>query len=571
MRYFCLVCDYDGTVAHDGRVSPATVHALKRLRESGRKLVLATGRELNDLLAVFPEISLFDRVVGENGGVLYRPAAREKLLLEKPPSHALVAKLREMRVTPLSVGETIVATWRPNETVALEAIRTLGLDLQITFNKDAVMILPSGTNKGTGVRAALNELGFSAHNAVGIGDAENDHGFLDICECRIAVRNAVQSLKDRADFITDAARGGGVEQIIEKLLANDLADLGTRLVRHWLHLGDHANGEPYLAKPYGTRFAIAGPSGSGKSTFVSVLTEQLVDNEYQVCVIDPEGDYEGMEGFVTLGASGREPGLSEILEILEAQPRSVTVNLLGIPLADRPSFFHKLLAGIQELRSRTGRPDWMIVDEAHHMLPASRESSLVIPLELASTALVTVRLDHVSRSILDALNTLVLVGADPRAAVRDFNAGSSMALPEDSPLLQAVPQGEAVVWSFKDNADPARIKLRHTRRERKRHRQKYAAGELGTDKSFYFRGNESKLNLRAQNMTIFAQLAEGVDDDTWNYHLRNHDYSRWIRESVKDDAVADEVAAVESDSQLPSTETRRRVLEVIRQRYTAPA
>ncbi|MGH9575594.1 MAG: HAD-IIB family hydrolase [Candidatus Acidiferrales bacterium] len=572
MRYFCLVTDYDGTIAHDGIVSPGTIAALKRVRESGRKVILATGRQLDDLLAVFPELNIFDRVIAENGGLLYRPSAREKLSFAKPASPELVAKLREIGVTPLSVGETIIATWRPNETAALDAIRTLGLDLQITFNKDAVMILPSGINKGTGVTAALNELGLSPHNAVGVGDAENDHGFLEICECKVAVQNALQSLKDRTDFVTDGARGDGVEQLIEKLLASDLADLGNRLGRHGLHLGDDVDGKPCFIDPYGTRLAIAGPSGSGKSTFVSVLTERLISKEYQVCIIDPEGDYEELEGFVTLGASGHQPDLSEILGILEAQTRSVTVNLLGIALADRPSFFQKFLAAVQELRSRTGRPHWVIIDEAHHMLPASRDSaSRVIPLELASTALVTVNLHHVARPILEAVNTLVLVGADPVSVVNDFNAGASTTLHAHLPQLNNLAQGEVVIWPFKSNGSPVRVRLLETRRDRKRHRQKYAAGELGEDKSFYFRGPGSRLNLRAQNMTIFAQLAEGVDDDTWTYHLRNHDYSRWVRDSIKDDDAAAALANIEGNSRLPAGESRRQVLDVIRQRYTAPA
>lgn len=572
MRYFCLVCDYDGTIAHDGRVLPSTVDALKRVRESGRKLILATGRELDDLLAVFPELNLFDRVVAENGGLLYRTAEREKVLLTKPPSPEFVAKLREGGVSPLSVGETIVSTWRPNETAALQAIRTLGLDLQITFNKDAVMILPSGVNKGTGLRTALGELGLSRHNVVGVGDAENDHGFLEICECSVALQNAVPALKERADLVTAAARGEGVEELIEKLIANDLVELEGHLARHRLVLGKDPTDQPYTIRPYGTRLTVAGPSGSGKSTFISLLIEQLVSKEYQICVIDPEGDYEDLQGFVTLGRSGHQPGVSEVLDILETDPRSVTVNLLGVALSDRPTFFQKLLASIQELRSRTGRPHWVIVDEAHQMLPSSLESaSLVIPLELSSAALVTVRADHVAQPILRAINELVLVGSEPRQVVKEFNAGAGTSLDINLPELASLEHGEAIVWRFKENQTPTRVRLEQTKIERRRHRQKYAAGELGEDKSFYFRGEAQKLNLRAQNMNIFVQLAEGIDDDTWDFHLHSHDYSRWLRESVKDQAVADKVNAIEDDESLPSRESRERVLNVLREHYTAPA
>jgi hydroxymethylpyrimidine pyrophosphatase-like HAD family hydrolase len=185
LRYFCLISDYDGTLAHDGKVTESTLEALKRVKASGRKLVLATGRELPELLRVFPETSLFDLVVVENGALLFNPATGEKRLLAPPPPPEFVEELRRRGVQPISVGECIVATWHPYESVVLEVIRSLGLELQVIFNKNAVMILPSGINKGTGVRVALDELGLSTHNTLGAGDAENDHAFLGICECSV--------------------------------------------------------------------------------------------------------------------------------------------------------------------------------------------------------------------------------------------------------------------------------------------------------------------------------------------------------------------------------------------------
>jgi hydroxymethylpyrimidine pyrophosphatase-like HAD family hydrolase len=61
VRYFCLACDYDGTIAHDGVCAPSTIRALKRVAESGRKLVLATGRTMRELLQILPEVTIFDR------------------------------------------------------------------------------------------------------------------------------------------------------------------------------------------------------------------------------------------------------------------------------------------------------------------------------------------------------------------------------------------------------------------------------------------------------------------------------------------------------------------------------
>src|SRR5262245_53443966 len=202
MRYHALACDYDGTLAWDSVVNQRTIDALEDLKKSGRKLILVTGRELDDLIKVFPRIDLFDRVVAENGALIYRPATREERKLAERPPEDFIRELIHRGAERVSVGRVIVATWRPHETTAVEVIRDFGLELQVIFNKGAVMILPSGVNKATGLSAALHELGLSPHNVVGVGDAENDHAFLALSECAVAVDNALDTLKERVDWVT---------------------------------------------------------------------------------------------------------------------------------------------------------------------------------------------------------------------------------------------------------------------------------------------------------------------------------------------------------------------------------
>ncbi len=572
MRYFCLVCDYDGTIAHDGRCAPSTVEALKRVRASGRKLILATGRQLPELQEIFPEHSMFDRIIAENGAILYRPEGQDCKALADPPPPVFVEELRRRGVNPLSVGQSIVATWHPHETTVLDVIRDLGLELQVIFNKDAVMVLPSGVNKATGLKVALKELHLSAHNAVGVGDAENDHVFLGMCECSVAVANALPALKERADLVTAGSHGAGVEELIEKLLSEDLASLAPRLKRRRILLGHTEEGGDFTLDPYDSRLAIAGPSGSGKSTTVAAIVERLVEKRYQVCLFDPEGDYDEFERFVTLGGPQQLPGISEILEVLNAMEYSVSVNLLGVPLADRPSVFMSFLARIQELRAKTGRPHWIIIDEAHHLLPATLDSaSLTIPKELTSFALVTVHPDQVARAILTSTNGLIAVGPNPATVIEQFSAGAGKELRPQSLPDPPREAGEVIAWWFCESPQPAKVKVEPAKTELRRHRRKYAAGELGEDKSFYFRGSDGKLNLRAQNLKTFTQIAEGVDEDTWAHHLRQSDYSKWLRDSVKDTGVAEEVARIEKNGQLGPSESRTQILEAIRKHYTAPA
>ncbi len=226
MRYLALATDYDETLATGGLVDAATAAALDRYRVSGRRVILVTGRELDDLMRVCPQLDWFSRVVAENGALLYNPATQRERALAEPPPEALVALLRARGVRPLSVGRVIVATREPHEIQVLEAIRELGLEHEVIFNKGAVMVLPSGVNKATGLAAAVEELGFSSRDVVAVGDAENDHAFLAAAGCGVAVANAVPALKARADLVTVRDRGAGVVELIDRLLSDDPEHVG---------------------------------------------------------------------------------------------------------------------------------------------------------------------------------------------------------------------------------------------------------------------------------------------------------------------------------------------------------
>jgi HAD superfamily hydrolase (TIGR01484 family) len=228
LYYQALATDYDGTLATDGAVFEPTLQALEALRRSGRRLLMVTGRELDDLKSVFAHLELFDLVVAENGALLYRPKTGEEILLAEPTPVLFRQRLEALGVRPLSFGRIIVATVEPHETEVLATIRELGLELQIIFNKGAVMVLPPGVNKATGIAAAAKELGLALRNIVAIGDAENDHAFLAACGCGVAVANALDMLKDEADWVTPNVRGDGVVDLADRLLASDLADIAKR-------------------------------------------------------------------------------------------------------------------------------------------------------------------------------------------------------------------------------------------------------------------------------------------------------------------------------------------------------
>jgi HAD superfamily hydrolase (TIGR01484 family) len=452
MRHHALACDYDGTIAHDGQVDEDTVAGLKRLADSGRKLLLVTGRELDDLLRVFPQVELFDRVVAENGALLYRPADQSAIPLAERPPQRFMARLRERGVDPLSVGQVIVATWHPNETTVLEVIRELGLELEIIFNKGAVMVLPPGVNKASGLAAALAELGLSAHNTVGVGDAENDHAFLSLCEVSVAVANALPALKERCDAVAEGARGAGVVELIDWLVEDDLARLQPRLDRHGVLVGTREDDEKVLLDPQGSDVLVAGPSGSGKSDLVTGLLERLVEQAYQVLVIDPEGDYETFPDVVHLGAHDRAPTVAEVLEALEDPARSVVVNLLGSKLEDRPGFLRKVLFGLQKLRAGTGRPHRIVIDEAHHLLPAESDGSEPASApQVDGLILVAPHAGSISADTLQSVEVVLALGDDPAVTIGDYCRAIGMEPPQMGPV--ELEKGQGLGW-WRDAKEP---------------------------------------------------------------------------------------------------------------------
>jgi HAD superfamily hydrolase (TIGR01484 family) len=569
MRYLALATDYDGTLAHDGRVNEATLAALLRLRQSGRRLILVTGRELGDLQKTFSRLDLFDCVVAENGALLYWPETKKEKVLGPAPPQAFLEALRARRV-PVSVGRVIVATWEPHQNVVLDAIRKLGLELHVVFNKGAVMVLPPQVNKATGLGAALTQLKLSPHNTLGVGDAENDHAFLSACECAVAVANALPAVKDSADFVTDGDHGAGVAELIDHLVADDMAVAGPRLRRHDVLLGVRADGAAERIEPYGLNILVAGSSGSGKSTLTTGVLERLEGSGYQYVVIDPEGDYSSLEGAVILGDPSRAPLMEEALSILEEPGRNAVVNLLGVALERRPAYFTSFLPRLLELRARTGRPHWIVVDEAHHLMPANwTPAPQTLPREIGGMLYITVHPDAVASAVLKSVNLLLSVGTEPGKTVAAFCKAADHKTPALQPVELAA--GETLAWRTDSVAAPVRVRSEPPRGERVRHSRKYAEGSVGPERSFTFTGPAGKLNLKAQNLVVFLQMADGVDDESWMHHLRRNDYSRWFRDAIKDVELATEAAGIEGRKNANPQESRAAIRAAVEKRYTLPA
>jgi HAD superfamily hydrolase (TIGR01484 family) len=567
MFFAALATDYDGTIATDGHTPAYVVDALKKFKTSGRRLILVTGRELDDLKAAFPEHDIFDRIVAENGALLYDPSTQSEKTLGSPPPESFIRALKEADIAPLSVGRVIVASWEPNEAAVLDIIKTLGLELQIIFNKGAVMVLPPGINKASGLAAALDDLGLSAVNVAGVGDAENDHAFLKLCGCCAAVANALPELKAQADLVMDEPRGEGVMTFMARLAAEDGELLP--LDRHGIMLGEASDIGPVLLPTQAGNVLIAGQSAVGKSTIATALTEQMTQKGLQFCILDPEGDFEHLDHAVQVGSASLPASLTEVADLLRNADNNVVINAMAVALEDRPKFFAAILAIVSETRIRSSRPHWLIVDEAHHVLPqGSHTAGQGLPRDLTGTIFITVHPDSMAKTVLDAIQFVVAAGEAANDVLSSFCKSVDETPPNASDLCA---EHKVLLWDRRSServiclspSRPAQIHRRHTR--------KYAQGELGPDKSFYFRGPDEALNLRADNLKSFLSIADGVDDGTWTFHRERGDYSHWFKGAIKDEGLADAAASIKQDDSLDADASRAKLRAEIERRYTAPA
>ncbi|MBV8845887.1 MAG: HAD-IIB family hydrolase [Bryobacterales bacterium] len=562
MRFAALATDYDATLAREGKVAAETIEALRRFRRTGRRAILVTGRVIEDLQQVFPDIKEFDSIVAENGATLYDPASgTEEVLAEAPPA-SFLELLQEEGVTPLGWGKVIIATDECRKQQVLDAIAELGLELQIIFNKGSLMILPSGTNKATGLKAAAARLSLSLHNIAGIGDAENDHAFLSACEFPAAVANALPTLKERVQLVTRQPDGRGVMELIDEIVKNDLCHYPAYL-GHAVSIGQDRSGRDFTLFP-GAVNLILGSSGGGKSTITTAFLEALALAKYQFCVLDPEGDYETFKQAVVLGSPSKAPVPAEVIKLLERPAHNAVVNLLAVELDQRPNFLQDIVRHLNLLRERMGRPHCVVIDEAHHFLPAGVEGKSWPDLE--GITLITVRPGRLPEGVVKRVKTLLAVGPEAADTIREFCAAARLS----PPIIGRAPlePGQLLAWRVGER-ETVSFTPASTETVRIRHRRQYAEGELPAERSFYFRGPQNKLNLRAYNLITFLNLMEGVDDETWLFHLRRGEYSKWFRNQIKDIELATQAESIERNG-ASAGESREKMHRIVSGRYTLP-
>ena len=228
MRHRVLACDYDGTLATEGVCADATVEALERVAGAGIRLILVTGRTRDELESVFSHSGLFEAIVIENGAVVIDVASETERLLAPRVPRALVDELSRRGVDPLVIGRVLCSTSWEQEPKISAAIAHLGIERIVVRNRASAMVMPPGVNKRTGFEVALRMIGELPTSTVAVGDGENDVPMFAVAGVGVAVANAVNILKARADVVLEQPNGRGVRALTTALIAGDLGTLTAR-------------------------------------------------------------------------------------------------------------------------------------------------------------------------------------------------------------------------------------------------------------------------------------------------------------------------------------------------------
>jgi hypothetical protein len=548
-----LACDYDGTLAFEDRIPPAVREALGRARTAGLRLILVTGRTFFELTRVCDCLELFDAVVAENGAVLYYPGSAMIRDQGPPVPGRLLAEL-DRRGIYYQVGRVIVGTARGDEGGLKEALAAAGVTRDLIYNRAALMLLPAGVSKGSGVQQALRVLGLSPHDVLALGDAENDLPLFDACGFSACPGDSLPAVLGRVDWVFPGVHGAGIAAaIIERILPDHLTVRDSP--RHRISIGwVAATSGPVTIPARGVNMLIHGDPHSGKSWLAGALVERLVAARYSVCVIDPEGDYRVLAHLpgVTWTEVHEADDVDRALDGHLQDPAASTVlDLSTLPHAVKVAVIERALWKIREIRRGVGRPHWILIDEAHYSLHGGGVAADALDVAGRGFCFVTYRPSWLRERIIQAVDIFVLArttGSEELAflastlpAVVSEGAGISEA-------LARLPRGEFLLVQRHRGRQPSALTFVAAPRQtvHVRHLTKYVDACVPPGREFRFRGPDGRVRASADSLHSFRHVVETAPDDVLAHHAERGDFSRWVRDVFADAELARQLRKIEA-------------------------
>jgi hydroxymethylpyrimidine pyrophosphatase-like HAD family hydrolase len=552
MKFSVLALDFDGTISRHDALDPDVRAAIGELRSQGIVVLLATGRILDDLRRVAGELHFVDAVVAENGAVVHFPESGYEHVSGDPPPARLLAALAQEGVVH-DAGRVVVEADANDAPRILALIRRLELPLVLAFNRGRVMVLPQTLSKATGVTLALSIMRLSPHNAVAIGDAENDHQLLEACEVGVAVDWGSEPLKAVADYVLPGNGPPAVAAYI-RALANRHRVPTPMHTRRRLLLGHTDEGRPLGLAVRGRNVLVAGDAKSGKSWVTGLLCEQLILYGYSLCVLDPEGDYLSLEALPHVTVQGGVdplPRPRDLVRALRHADTSIVIDLSQTPQPQKIEYVRSVLPALATLRRHSGLPHRIVVDEAHYFLHDNDVPGL-LDLELNGYTLVSYRASKVHRQVLAATHAVVVTRESDPAEVRALfdlcqACRGSRSEQQWERLLGDLAIGDAVVLPITEEAagDVRRIRLTPRLTPHVRHMAKYIDVPVSDSRAFVFSRDGAPGGRRANTLREFVAILDDVPVAALDGHLRRGDFSRWIGEVFGDYPLAKTIHGVE--------------------------
>jgi hypothetical protein len=433
------------------------------------------------------------------------------------------------------------------------------------------MVLPSTVSKGSGLLEALEDLGISYHSTIGIGDAENDLALLRQSELGVAVGNAVDSLKREADIVLTAIAGEAVADFLRNRV---LGEAPLPASRRWqITLGQSENGGRVRMPASQANVLFVGDSGVGKSYAAGLLAERLIDLGYSVCVLDPEGDHGPLghlHQVVALGGSGPLPPAERVPELLRQQFGSLVVDLSLLGEEQQARYAAELLQALDEERSRSGLPHWIVVDEAQ--VPFADEGAACQTFQgQKGLCLVSYDPGELCHSPELDFDFLIAIpgknGIDPAAveSIRrlwDIDGFDGLPVPGE---------GQALLARLGDSARVELFKLGRRFVQHVRHWHKYADAHLPPGSMFLFRNYFGLTGARADNLATFRRELLLCDSTVLEHHAAHNDFSKWLAHAIHDETLASTARELEGQTRADSTfeSLRHALVEAIEIRYLA--
>ena len=574
-RYFRAVAiDFDGTLTEGGPPSALVLSAVDSARSLGLRLLLVTGRTLPDLCQVFPDVhDHFDVTVAENGAVLRAGDGHRRLATPVDPE---LAKALQGRHIAVQVGEVILACDAVYDAVVFEEIRRLDLDCQLIRNRGALMVVPAGVTKASGLGAGLRELGLSAHSTIAIGDAENDLALLETCELGVAVANAVPVVRQRADLVLDHADGVGIAAFLGGPIVR--GDQSMHPDRWRIRLGVFDDGQPATLPSSQINVLVTGASLSGKSYLAGLITEQLIRLRYSVLVIDPEGDHVRLGELPdVLVVGGREglPTPQRLANLLGMRLGSVVADLSFLSREEANRYLRDVAPLVERQRLQKGAPHWVVIDEAHGALGASGAVAQYLSPGASGYLLVTYRPWELPGEALRGLDSIIAVTGGHQSGIGNIAKAMAGFAGEDPADLMGRLEGagpeHALMASRGGGGGTRTLRVGRRTTSHVRHWHKYATVEQPAQTRFYFRRNAGEgIAAVAGNLQEFHRELSHCDAGVVLHHATRHDFSRWIHGVFRDSVLATTIEAIEGEASATGTSSnsiRNELLSAIEARY----